>query len=320
MKNIIDWHRRKYPKLNNQDIYKLVFQNEFAGGHMIDNPQHTLEYLEQEVSNLDDRYQDLYDDIGNNYVRINLRPYVKYSQSIAYLNDAFVNTANQNKGSKSSFQTKIDLLKIDEFDNLHHSDEYRLNYLPNYRLIDRKYLTNELKYLQIHNFISNLQTPTIISLEGKCGSGKTTIASRIKDNLDVTLINIDDFFLPQSRKTKARMQEIGGNIDYEGVHKLLTSIKGKQNITYFRYNCSSELYEKVTIDVRNIIILEGVYSYHPYFRSCIDKLIYLDIDEETQISRLKTRSNFHRFVKEWIPLENVYFESERIKYLADLIV
>lgn len=326
MKDIINWHYKKYPLMTNQDLYKLILQSEIVGSHLISSPLFSLQYLNDEANKLQPLYQDLYEYIGNDFLRVYLRPYIKYQLSLEYLNGAFVTTVNNNHGNKAAFMNRLNEFNLkdknfynDEY-SCHHSKVYSDNYFPNYRVIKNQYVTDEMKYIQIHNFISNLNRPCIISLEGKCGAGKTTITNKLKDAIDITVINIDDFFLPQERKTAARLNETGGNIDYESIYQLLETLSHTKNVTYFRYNCSNRTYEKVQLQTQDIIILEGVYSYHPYFRKFIDKLIYLDINYDTQLQRLKTRSNFGRFVNEWIPLENNYFDHENIKYNANLII
>lgn len=320
MNNIINWHKSKYPLIQEQDIYKLVYQSFFASGHMIENKVTSLEYLENEMNSLDDIYQDLYEEIGNGYVRLNLRPFKKYNLSIDYLNDAFVQSAKVNNPLED-FNKLIDKLGIYNFkDNVHHSIIYKDNYKPNYRVINKEFINDDLKYYQIHNFISNLKPHSIVSLEGKCASGKTTITEKLKRDLNITVINVDDFFLPIERKTEERLNEVGGNIDYERIRALLLNLKFNSTILFEKFNCSIQKYEKECLEIKDIVILEGVYSYHKYFRRLIDKLIYIDIKGDLQLNRLRSRSNFNRFVSEWIPLENRYFDLENIKYLADLII
>lgn len=321
MINIINWHKHKYPLLQKSDIYKLIYQGEFGPGHSITNKHQALARLLNEVARLENnRCDDLYEEISDNYVRVNLLPYKKYQLDLYYLFDAFINSITS--GNENSFKKKLKQANLDyhNIGPIHHSEVYQNNYHPHYRVINKKYLTDEMKLVQCLNFINNLNGRKIIALEGKCGSGKTTIAKAIAKHLPITIIEIDDFFLPQARKTKTRLNEIGGNIDYEAVHKVLTKIAERTLNSYQKYNCTTSAYEEKPFIDSDIIILEGVYSYHPYFRHLIDYLIFLDIDNFTQNERLKSRTNYSRFIEEWIPLENTYFESENIKYLANIIV
>ena len=52
LKKIILKHIYKYPKMEVTDIIKLVYQNEFGGGHLISNPENSLRYLKKECDEL----------------------------------------------------------------------------------------------------------------------------------------------------------------------------------------------------------------------------------------------------------------------------
>lgn len=176
----------------------------------------------------------------------------------------------------------------------------------------------KLHYSLLDCFIKEQSKPLIIAIEGKCASGKTTLANLFKDKY--TIIHIDDFFLPESKKTKERLLQIGGNINYEAVFDLLVNIKEHKQIAYQKFDCHNQTYSLVNMPYNEVIILEGVYSYHPYFNQLVDKLVYFDINEETQFARIKMRPNFKRFFSEWIPLENNYYKHEKIITKADLVL
>lgn len=48
MRDLLREHRKMYPCMQVQDAVKLLYQSEFGGGHMIANPQKSLEFLKQE--------------------------------------------------------------------------------------------------------------------------------------------------------------------------------------------------------------------------------------------------------------------------------
>ena len=70
------------------------------------------------------------------------------------------------------------------------------------------------------------------------------------------------------------------------------------------------------------MVVEGSYSCHPYFKEIDTKKIWIDIDRKEQIKRLEKRSKhlLDRFIKEWIPKENAYFEKYDIRSKCDLII
>ena len=57
--------------------------------------------------------------------------------------------------------------------------------------------------------------PLLIAIDGKCGSGKTTLGFYLKRQFDANLFHMDDFFLQDSQRTEERLAETGGNVDYE---------------------------------------------------------------------------------------------------------
>ncbi len=164
----------------------------------------------------------------------------------------------------------------------------------------------------------------VIAIEGPCTSGKTTLAEEIAEQFDCNIIHIDDFFLPFNRKTSLRLSEPGGNIDYERFYdEVVINLKSGKTFDYGKFSCSkATVSELIQITPKPLTIVEGVYSMHPYFGDIYDFKIFLDINEETKIKRLKMRSpeKLDRFLNEWIPMENKYFNEFNIKVKCDLII
>mgnify|MGYP003765190341 CR=1 FL=1 len=44
---------------------------------------------------------------------------------------------------------------------------------------------------------------------------KTTFIQKLQKEFDENIFHMDDFFLQEKQRTSERLQEIGGNIDYE---------------------------------------------------------------------------------------------------------
>ena len=55
----------------------------------------------------------------------------------------------------------------------------------------------------------------IVAIDGKCTSGKTTLASKLAQIYDCNVFHMDDFFLRPEQRTPERFAEVGGNVDYE---------------------------------------------------------------------------------------------------------
>ena len=68
------------------------------------------------------------------------------------------------------------------------------------------------------------------------------------------------------------------------------------------------------------ILFEGVYSSHPIFSEIIKYVAFLDVDKETQMERINERKLKDRFINEWIPLENKYFDHYKLEDICDVII
>ncbi|MCL2522267.1 MAG: hypothetical protein FWE36_05335 [Erysipelotrichales bacterium] len=310
MEKIIARQKKRYPLMEKQDLLKLLLQSQSAGGHMISNKESALAYLKKETETISGDNLYLYEEISDKFVRLNLKPYKKYNFCLDYLNDVFVQTANDTVIKDIYYQgEKIGLN--------HHSEIYRNNYFPAYRVIDKSFITEEMRYIQVLNFLELMKKVnnkvTIVALEGRCASGKTWLSEKLTD---YTILHIDDFFLPEEKKLK----EFGGNVNYEAVKSVLTKLKANEKMVYQKYNCTTNTYQEAVLIPGNCLILEGVYSYHPNIRNLIDYLIFLDTEADIRSARLEKRILYERYINEWIPQEEQYFETFDIKYLSDLIV
>jgi uridine kinase len=164
----------------------------------------------------------------------------------------------------------------------------------------------------------------VIAIDGPSGSGKSSLGEKLMSDYHATLFHMDDFFLSPDKKTPSRLATPGGNVDYERfLSEVLSRLQVYADLTYDRYDCHLNALEKVTCTITPLIIVEGVYSAHEALSSFYDIIVYLDIDVENQRQRIEKRSGkrmLDRFVKEWIPLENIYFKAHKVKEKADFII
>ena len=153
----------------------------------------------------------------------------------------------------------------------------------------------------------------IIAIDGKCTSGKTTLASKLAEFYDCNVFHMDDFFLRPEQRTPERFAKVGGNVDYERfLEEVLLPLKSSKTFSYRPFDCSTfTLSDPVIVTPKRLNIIEGTYSHHPYFGNPYDLKILLTIDEETQRRRILDRPVFlhKRFFEEWIPMENRYFDA-----------
>ncbi len=157
---VLKRHFGSYPLMRPQDAVKLIYQNEFGGGHLITDRPACFEYLQSEYARVNASNESCFarsyatEDIGNGLVRVNLHELDTRRLPLEKLCDAFILSAGQVKGDVQSFKLKLELLRsldtpfdgreLSEFlasyiergcPMLSHSEEYRAAYRPAYRVV-----------------------------------------------------------------------------------------------------------------------------------------------------------------------------------------
>ena len=157
LKDILIAHAKRYPLMQPTDAVKLIYQNEFGGGHLIRDEHACLNYLRREYDSVaKDPNVPLYEEIGNGIVRVNLAA-VK-PENLEQLGSDFIRSAAEHTGSKERFLQKLDVLRqltaaghfrfdmieleyyLSEYIRsgcpmVSHSEQYRKAYLPAYRIV-----------------------------------------------------------------------------------------------------------------------------------------------------------------------------------------
>lgn len=157
-----------------------------------------------------------------------------------------------------------------------------------------------------------------IAIDGVCGGGKSTLGQAIAKKYDGNLFHMDDFFLRPEQRTPERYALPGGNVDYERFQEeVLEHLSDKAGLTYRPFDCSRmELGSLRSAPYRRLNIIEGSYSCHPYFGDICQVKFFVDLPAEEQKARILIRNGeerYKRFMNEWIPMENRYFESCKIR-------
>ena len=164
LKKILKAHAAKYPAMEPTDAVKLIYQNEFGGGHLIADRQRCLEYLRREYEAVFDPEAELtVEPIGNGLVRVMLAGLRETGYSYEQLGEDFIRSASAHPGDQNSFLRKLEVLKIlteeglFSFDSkqladylteymekgcpaVSHSNAYRQAYQPAYRIVLQAYI------------------------------------------------------------------------------------------------------------------------------------------------------------------------------------
>lgn len=182
-------------------------------------------------------------------------------------------------------------------------------------------MVEKLNFVKRHiDRLLNRRESVVVAIDGKCTSGKTTLAAQLADAYDCNVFHMDDFFLRPEQRTPERFAEIGGNVDYERfAEEILTPLKTGEPFSYRPFDCSTfTLAQPVSVQPKKLTIIEGTYSHHPYFGDPYDLKILLTVTEDLQRQRVLERPAFlhSRFFESWIPMENRYFENQSMDIVA----
>lgn len=170
----------------------------------------------------------------------------------------------------------------------------------------------------------------VICIEGDAAAGKTTNAFWLSHFLEnkgfsVSIIHMDDFFLPFDMKTSKRLSIPGENIHHERFLKEVapTLCSKKKLSNYGKFDCSiGKISTYTRLYKSDIYIVEGSYSMNKNLLGLYDLKIFMKIDAKTQIERIQKRNTpeiAQRYKKEWIPMEKEFHKAFKLEQIADFV-
>ncbi len=164
----------------------------------------------------------------------------------------------------------------------------------------------------------------IIGVDGLGGSGKSTIAEKIRqiNPNKIEVVHMDDFYFPTSMRYK---NEDCNGVDIDRILKeVINPYLNNENVVYTKYDWVNDMLgEEIKVDKDKIILLEGVYSSHNKLKSHIDMKIWVECKRDIRLHRGLTRdgeAGYDNWVNVWMPLENKYVENQKPNLSAQYIV
>lgn len=336
-------HYQTYPKLQIEDIFKFLHQSSFGCEHLVSDTGAVIEYIREEAAKCQFHMGELVEALDGDYCRVHLE-WIKAGLNPETLGKLFVFSAVPIKNGKELLEEKLEVFldmvrkgvfsfdweeterkladwKEAGYPAYHHSEVFRKNYHPAYRVIRKEYALFLPLFLQVDRMLT--MEKVTLAIEGGSASGKTTLSGVFKQIYSATVFHMDDFFLRPEQRTQERYAQVGGNIDKERfLEEVLIPMKKNEPIHYRRFDCSTfTINPAVVMEPSEVTVVEGAYSMHPELAEFYNLSVFLDVSSQLQEERIRKRNSpdmAERFFKEWIPMENRYFEEMGVKERCDM--
>ncbi len=339
-----------HPRAQIQDYMKRLYQSEFGSDRPVQSEEQDLQDLRAEIDNMTDKMKrrPWFDPFCSQFCRINLS--VSKDISPELINRIYVNSCRtSNRLAWFRFEEKVRIFmelcreqpglfrftpeevmeyceqyKKAGYPVVSHSDIYIKAYEPAYRVVRKEYG----QYISLYGAIEKAlaeKEQVIVAIDGNCGAGKSTAARLIATLFDCNVFHCDSFFLPLEKRTPERMAEVGGNMERERLREeVLEPLRTGKPFSYRPFLCSSmELGDPVEVQPKKLNVVEGSYSMHPELREYYDITAFLTASPAQQVARILDRNGgfmLRRFIDEWIPKENAYFDQMKVREACQFIL
>ena len=134
--------------------------------------------------------------------------------------------------------------------------------------------------------------PILIALDGRCGSGKTTLAAQLAERFPGSrTIHTDDYYLPPAQRVPGWETLPCANMDLKRLRaEVLNPARAGQPFSYLAYSCREGAYlSPVSCQPAQLVIVEGSYSHHPALADCYDLRVFVTCSKAEQTRRLQAR-------------------------------
>lgn len=161
--------------------------------------------------------------------------------------------------------------------------------------------SNSTTSVQQQHYIPPWTEPYIIGVAGTSGSGKTSVASMIIEELNTpwtVLISLDNFYQPLTPdQSKLAFQnewdfDSPNAVDLDRCYEAVKALKegNKTNIPTYSFSKHARTEKEITIYGANVIIIEGIYAlYHQKLLDLMNLKIYVDTDLDICLARRLSR-------------------------------
>lgn len=161
------------------------------------------------------------------------------------------------------------------------------------------------------------RSPRLICIDGPAGSGKTTLAAELAEQLsDAQVIHLDDLY-------EGWLNPLGSNLTERLTFGILERIDSGRPLYYHRYDwLQEEFAEIVELTVGEVLIVEGVGAAQECMRTRADLVVFIDIDPQIGRARVEKRDGelVGRHMPDWQREEQAHFRAHNTRAAAQVFL
>jgi uridine kinase len=172
----------------------------------------------------------------------------------------------------------------------------------------------------------------VVAVDGRGGSGKTTIAAAVAGASLASVVHTDDFFqwpaaghlgCAGASGPAAGPPPLDRYYDWPRIRaEALEPLRAGRAATFRRFDWESGggLDGPVTVEPTGLIVLEGVFSAAPELADLVDRAVLVETPATERIRRLRARLTQEEWDEDWLSAEQAYFSAVRPPASFSLVV
>lgn len=178
--------------------------------------------------------------------------------------------------------------------------------------------------------------PFVVALDGLSGAGKTTVADRLKQDLEnSTVIHIDDHIVEKAKRYNTGNEEW---FEYyqlqwntadlkERLYDQLLSGEQRLILPYYNQQEDTVSYQELEVPADSAVIIEGIFLLREEWRQYYDFILFFDCPREVRYGRVLQRDAYignmearlKKYQNRYWPAEDVYMNRQKPLELAHCI-
>lgn len=164
------------------------------------------------------------------------------------------------------------------------------------------------------------KNPVLVVLDGRSGTGKSTIAQAIASRVKGIIVVSDDFYSggnDDAWSGFSAKEKVDKGIDWQRMRaQVLEPLLAKKSASWHPLDFTPEIGwigwkdETIKLEPAPVILVDGVYSARPDLSDLVDLAVLVEADDEVRRKRLLIREGqgfMDRWHKLWDSAEDYYF-------------